>query len=393
MIKNNVSLIYSINNNSNIIINKIKNIINLYPNINILIIDYGSTDDSVFNIYQFIKEYSKYNIKFIIKKDLLNKTIKYALNFIDTDKTYIYNSNLNKLELFESENCIKNKYNCYDFVINILYNIVKNSLPDKKINHIALILDGNRRYSKELKLEKKYQHVYGLFKTIEIIEILKKKDIKYITLYAFSEENWKRSEQEINMIMSFLEILKNIYKSNKKNNKGLFKDIKLNILSTSLHRFDENTQNILNEIVELANNGINKYTVNLCLSYGGQQEINNACKKAILEYIDTNSINTNSIDNFDKNKFSINTNSINTLCIDTFSIDTLCIDKYLLTKDSPPLDIMVRFGKVKRISNFLLYQLAYAELFFIDKYLPEVDKYDIDYIINSYKLRDRRLGK
>jgi undecaprenyl diphosphate synthase len=368
MINNNISLLYPTNNNTDEIIKKIKNIINIYPNIKILIVDYGSTDDSIYNIYEFIKEYNNYNIKFIIKKNLLNKSIKYALNFINTDNTYIYNSTLNKLELFTPNTYIKNKYNCYDFVVNILYKILKNNLPDKKINHIALILDGNRRYSKELKLNNKNQHIYGLFKTIELIEILKEKDIKHITLYAFSEENWKRSEQEINMIMSFLEILKNIYKSNKKFNKGLFKHIKLNILSTSLHRFDKKTQNILNEIKELSNIGINKYTVNLCLSYGGQQEINNACKKAILEYIDTNSIDTN-------------------------SIDTLCIDKYLLTKDSPPLDIMVRFGKVQRISNFLLYQLAYAELFFIDKYLPEVDKYDIEYIINSYKLRDRRLGK
>jgi tritrans,polycis-undecaprenyl-diphosphate synthase [geranylgeranyl-diphosphate specific] len=359
----NITLVYPINNNAENVINKIKKIINVYPNINIIIVDYGSTDDSIYNIYEFIKEYNMYNIKFIIKKDLKNSSIKYALNFINKDNTYIYNNILNKLELFDSKSTLKNQYNCYDFVINILYKLFLNNLPDIKINHIALILDGNRRYSKELNLNKKYQHIYGLFKTIELIEILKNKNIEYITLYAFSEENWKRGNDEITIIMSFLEILKNIYKSNKKFNKGLFKDIKLNILSTSFHRFDKETQSVLNEINNISNTETNKYTVNLFLSYGGQQEINNACKKAILDNPDLN------------------------------DLDNFSINKYLLTKDFPPLDIMVRFGKVQRISNFLLYQLAYTELFFIDKYLPQIDKYDIEYIINSYKLRDRRLGK
>jgi tritrans,polycis-undecaprenyl-diphosphate synthase [geranylgeranyl-diphosphate specific] len=361
---NNISLLYPILNNSCNVINNIKKIINIYPNINILIIDYGSTDESINDIYNLIKNNNYNNIKVIIKKNLINNTINYALNFINTNTIYIYNNELNKLELYNDKKIKKQNKNILHFVLNVLHKLIKIILPNKKINHIALILDGNRRYSKELGLNKKYQHIYGLFKTIELIEILKNKNIKNITLYAFSEENWKRDKQEILMIMSFLEILKNIYKNNKKLNNGLFKDIKLNILTTSLHKFNKKTINILNEINKISNLGKNNFNVNLCLSYGGQQEINNACKKALIDYKNNN-----------------------------LDIDNLDISKYLLTNNLPPLDILIRFGKVKRVSNFLLYQLAYSELFFIDKYLPQVDKYDIDYIINSYNLRERRLGR
>lgn len=364
-----LTIIYPLYNNSNEIINNIKknqyklNLLeyDLY-NCDIILIDYGSTDDSIKNIYNFINDninsYTDYinNYKFLIKKTTYDKAINYCLNYTNNKIILLFNNDTLKLKLF------KPKYNYR--LCNFFTLVFNKVLLNNKIKHIALILDGNRRYSKNLELNKYNQHKYGFFKTLEIIEIIKKLNINHITLYAFSEENWKRDEYEIKSILGFLKLIERLYEMNKKINIGLFHNVKINILFTDKSKFNKDILDCIDNITNISNIGYNEFIVNICVSYGGQQEIKNAFINMYNDIINNN-IDINNID----------------------------INNYLLTKESPNLDLMVRFGKVNRISNFLLYQVAYSEIHFIDKNLPEVDIYDVNHIIYRFMSSDRRYGK
>jgi undecaprenyl diphosphate synthase len=404
MKNNKISFICPISKKNNLLDQINKYIIkkNYIGEIIFIIFDYKNID--IIEIDNFIYNNHNNNINFNIiwyKSTYMNSII-YALNSVLYDDISIINTtNINKIKILTKEkirkiynkknNFLSSSVTKYDiFLLIIIYIIIKfiniivefkfiiilllfiknkihlkwnnninrnNIIYEKhKINHIALILDGNRRYSKNNKINKEFQHYIGFYKMYEILNVIKNVGIKFITIYAFSEENWKRDENEIKIIMSFIDKINISYKLHKKNKNGIFHDMEINILSTNKDKFNKETIRSIDSIHNIKKMGTNKFTLNICLNYGGRQEINNALIKM-------------------KNN---NKNNIN---------------EFLLTKNCPDLDVMVRFGKVKRISNFLLYQLAYTEIFFVNKYFPEVVPHDIYNIIEEFNLRKRNFGK
>jgi len=221
-----------------------------------------------------------------------------------------------------------------------------------KINHVAIIMDGNGRWGKKKRKPRNFGHLNG----VKIIERLVKDSIKIkipiLTFYAFSTENWKRPKSEINFLFKlinyyFVKEIDRIVKNNIKINiigsiKNLPKKIK-NHLQTCMHR----TRNC------------KKILVNLAINYGSKDEIINAIKK------------------LKRKKKSI-------------SVKNLV--KYLYTSNLPDPDLLIRTGGKKRLSNFLLWQLAYSELYFIDKLWPDFSIADYHKIIKQFKKVKRNFG-
>ena len=220
------------------------------------------------------------------------------------------------------------------------------------LNHVAIIMDGNGRGGLKYKGSRNEGHRAGL-KTIEIIikEAIKH-NIKFLTLYAFSTENWKRPKNEIVFLFKLLEtfLQDKLQDLNKQN-------IKLKIIGT--RNFSSKINNLIN-ISEKKTLKNNKLQINLALNYGSKTEIINAIKS------------------ISKNKEKINENNLT---------------KYLLTKKIPDPDILIRTGNTKRLSNFLLWQIAYTEIFFEKKLWPAFNKNDFEKIIKNYKKIKRNFGK
>jgi len=219
------------------------------------------------------------------------------------------------------------------------------------LNHVAIIMDGNGRWGIKQKKNRNFGHQKGL-KTVEIIikESLKKK-IKFLTLFAFSTENWKRPNKEINFLFSILEkfLKSKIEEFNKEN-------IKLKILGEI--KFNPKLDKLLNLSEKLTSNN-NKLQVNLALNYGSKQELIRAFKI------------------INKKKIIINETNI---------------AKNLYTKNIPDPDILIRTGNTRRISNFLLWQIAYTEIFFEKKLWPEFNIIDFNKIISKFKKIKRNYG-
>ena len=220
------------------------------------------------------------------------------------------------------------------------------------IKHVAIIMDGNGRWGIKHKKSRNLGHKEGL-KTVEkIIKATIKNKIKYLTLYAFSTENWKRPKKEINFLFNLLEnfLLNKISDLNKQN-------IKLKIIGI------KNFSKKLNDLLiysEKKTSKNNKLQINLALNYGSKIELIEAFKKLI------------------KKKENINEKNIN---------------KYLHTKDVPDPDILIRTGNTNRLSNFLLWQLSYAEIFFVKKLWPDFNKKDFNKILDEFKKIKRNYGK
>ena len=219
------------------------------------------------------------------------------------------------------------------------------------INHVAIIMDGNGRWGLKHKNSRNAGHKAGLNTIENIIKETIKLKIKYLTLYAFSTENWKRPKSEISYLFNLLENFLNnkIIDLHKQN-------IKLKIVG--IKKFSKKLNNllILSEKKTLHNN---KLQINLALNYGSKFELINAFK------------------NLNKNKDKINEKNLT---------------KYLLTKNIPDPDLLIRTGNTKRLSNFLLWQLAYAEIFFEKKLWPSFDETDYKKIINKFKTIRRNFG-
>jgi len=220
------------------------------------------------------------------------------------------------------------------------------------IKHVAIIMDGNGRWGVQNKGSRNLGHRAGL-DTIElIIEETIKQKISYLTLYTFSTENWKRPQKEISYLFSLLEnfLLTKIEKLQK--NKIRLKIIgNKKKLSTRLKKLliESEKKTSLNS----------KLQINLALNYGSKEELLNAIK------------------NINKKKQIINAKNI---------------DKNLYTKDIPNPDILIRTGNTKRLSNFLLWQIAYTEIFFEKKLWPDFKKNDYKKIINNFKNIKRNFG-
>ena len=219
------------------------------------------------------------------------------------------------------------------------------------LNHVAIIMDGNGRWGVKYKNSRNAGHKAGL-KTVEkIIKQSIKNKIKYLTLYAFSTENWKRPKNEINYLFNLLEnfLLNKIEDIHKQN-------VKLKIIGKM------NFSKKLNQLLKLSEAKTSKNTklqINLALNYGSKIELIDAFKKLI------------------KKKENINEKNIN---------------KYLHTKDIPDPDILIRTGNTKRLSNFLLWQIAYTEIFFEKKLWPEFNENDYTRIIKKFKKIKRNFG-
>ena len=223
-----------------------------------------------------------------------------------------------------------------------------------ELNHVAIIMDGNGRWGLKKKNSRNYGHLKGL-KTVEsIIKSSVDKKIPFLTLYTFSTDNWKRPESEINFLFDL------IRKALKKNLKKITKQgIKINIIGRKKNLPKDIIKTIkLIEARTYNNKGI---VLNIALNYGSKEEIINAFKNLVVE----------------KNK------EIN---IENF-------EKKLYTKHIPNPDILIRTGGAKRLSNFLLWQLAYTEIFFIDKLWPEFNQNDFNKIINKFHRIKRNFGK
>ena len=219
-------------------------------------------------------------------------------------------------------------------------------------NHIAVIMDGNGRWGLKYKNSRNAGHKAGL-KTVEkIINESIKKEIKYLTLYAFSTENWKRPKNEVNYLFSLLEnFLKNrIEELNKQK-------IKLKIIG--IKKFSKKLNRLL-KYSEKKTSTNSRLQINLALNYGSKSELIGAFKK------------------IKASKSQISKENI---------------DRNLQTKNIPDPDLLIRTGNTKRLSNFLLWQLAYAEIFFEKKLWPAFNEKDYNRIIKEYRNIKRNFGK
>ena len=222
-----------------------------------------------------------------------------------------------------------------------------------KLNHVAIIMDGNGRWGLKKKASRNYGHLKGI-KTVETIikESIKNK-ISFLTLYTFSTENWGRPKNEINFLFDL------IRKSLKKKFRKIIRQgIKITVIGSNkgLPRDIIKTVNF----IEKKTYRNEKITLNLALNYGSKEEIVSACKKLIKE-----------------KKKSININDF---------------EKKLYTNKLPDPDILIRTGGTKRLSNFLLWQSAYTEIFFVDKLWPDFNEKDYNKIINNFYNIKRNFG-
>ena len=219
------------------------------------------------------------------------------------------------------------------------------------LNHVAIIMDGNGRWGLKNKNSRNEGHKKGLDTVEKIIKESSKQKIKYLTLFAFSTENWKRPKKEITYLFNLLEnfLINKIEDLNKQN-------IKLKIIGI------KNFSKKLNSLLNLSEKKTFKNTriqVNLALNYGSKLELLNAFKK------------------LKKNNERINEKNLK---------------KYLQTQNIPDPEILIRTGNTKRLSNFLLWQIAYTEIFFEKKLWPDFNEKDYIKIINSYKKIKRTFG-
>ena len=220
------------------------------------------------------------------------------------------------------------------------------------LNHVAIIMDGNGRWGLKHKNSRNEGHRAGLNTVEKIIKETINQKIKYLTLYAFSTENWNRPKKEINYLFNLLENflskkIENIHKQN----------IKLNIIGVK--NFSKKLNRLLNSSEKKTSKN-SKLQINLALNYGSKFEIINAFKK------------------MNKNKVKINEKNLT---------------KYLQTKNIPDPEILIRTGNTKRLSNFLLWQIAYTEIFFEKKLWPDFNEKNYFDIIKQYKKIKRNFGK
>ncbi len=238
----------------------------------------------------------------------------------------------------------------------LLEQIDKNKLPQ----HLAIIMDGNGRWAKAKGLFRSMGHESGTKAVREITEACAEINIPYLTLYAFSTENWNRPKLEVELLMRLLvSSLKKEIKTLNKNN------IKLNAIG-NLEALPRKAHKELLDVIDKTK-GNTRMTLTLALSYGAREEIIKTVKEIS-----------------DKVKKGL---------ISPQNIDETIITNHLYTRDLPDVDLLIRTSGEQRISNFLLWQIAYAELYFTDILWPDYTKKDLFEAILNYQNRERRFGK
>ncbi|MDI6641676.1 MAG: isoprenyl transferase [Elusimicrobiota bacterium] len=227
--------------------------------------------------------------------------------------------------------------------------IDKSKLP----KHIAIIMDGNGRWAKKRNLPRVFGHRAGIKSVRNVIESAREIGVKYISLYAFSTENWQRPKSEIKTLYQLL------YQYIRKERENLKKhDIRI-VVSGDISMLPKKVQKALNDLCKYTKS-CSSLCVNLCLNYGARQEIVRAVNKILEEKI--------------------------------HSIDEKTFANYLYTKDMPDPDLLIRTSGELRISNFLLYQIAYTELYFTNVLWPDFSKKEFYKAIIHYQNRERRFG-
>ena len=222
-------------------------------------------------------------------------------------------------------------------------------------NHLAIILDGNGRWAKEKGMSRSKGHEEGFKNLKRLSKYILSKGIEVLSVYAFSTENFNRSTEEVDFLMNLFirgfKKEKNFF--NKENIKVVFSGRRENLRKDVLDAMDE-----LTELTKNNTNGI----LNICLNYGGHFEIIDACKKIIKDDVNPE------------------------------DIDEKLFNKYLY-QDLPPIDYLIRTSGEFRVSNFMLWQMSYAEFYFSNTYFPDFNEEEFDKAIVEYTKRDRRFGK
>ena len=226
--------------------------------------------------------------------------------------------------------------------------------------HLAIIMDGNGRWAKQQGMMRAFGHENGTKSVKSTVENCAKLGIENLTLYAFSTENWNRPKLEVNTLMKLL-----ISSLKKELETLIINNIKLSTIG-NLEKLPKSAQKELLEVIEKTKNNT-RMTLTLALSYGSREEIINAVKNIATKV---------------KN---------NIISID--SIDESILNKHLYTHNLPDVDLVIRTSGEHRISNFLLWQIAYAEFYFIDVLWPDFSEEHLYEAIISYQKRERRFGK
>lgn len=226
--------------------------------------------------------------------------------------------------------------------------------------HVAVVMDGNGRWANKRHLPRAAGHKAGVSSTREIVENCAKKGIEALTIFAFSSENWNRPESEVSSLMSLFvsTITAEVKKLHKKN-------VRVQFIGDRT-RFSEKLQSSINdsEVLTSDNSGLH---LNIAANYGGRWDIVNACRQ-IAENI--------------KNKD-----------VDVSDIDEQMFDSFVSLNELPAPDLFIRTGGEQRISNFLIWQLAYSELYFVDTLWPDFSAEDFEAALDWYAGRQRRFGK
>ena len=231
-----------------------------------------------------------------------------------------------------------------------------NDLP----NHLAIIMDGNGRWASDKGKKRIFGHRNGVKAVQKVVEEAAELKIKHLTLFAFSTENWKRPREEIGVLMKLLvSSLKSEFEKLLKNR------IKLNAIG-NIDQLPKIVQDELNYVINKTKNN-SKMTLTLALSYGGREEL---------------------VSTFIKLAFKVKNNIIS-----PEKIDQSIINEHLYTHNLPDVDLLIRTSGEKRISNFLLWQIAYAELYFSKALWPDFTKKHLHKALISYQKRERRFGK
>ena len=217
-----------------------------------------------------------------------------------------------------------------------------------KLNHVAFIMDGNGRWGKKRNKGRNFGHLKGVETVKKIVGDSIKLKIPVVTFYVFSSENWKRPKTEISYLFK---LIKNYF--SQEINNVVQQGIKINILG-DINKLSTDLKSVLKKSISLTKTN-KKIIVNLAINYGSKKEILNAVKKLK-------------------------------------KVNLLNFEKNLYTKNIPNPDILIRTGGHQRLSNFMLWQLAYAELFFLKKLWPDFNSRDLKKIINKYKKSKRNFG-
>ena len=223
---------------------------------------------------------------------------------------------------------------------------------EKIPNHLAIILDGNGRWAKKRGLPRTLGHRQGVETLVKIVRCCSDIGIKNLTVYAFSTENWNRPEQEVSYLMNLLEeYFKGLAKKLKNRN------IKLKVIGEK-SKLSEKIVKIINEVQEDTKNNTGMI-FNIAFNYGSKDEIINAMNRMITEKVEITKEN---------------------------------FDNYLYTNESGNVDLLIRTSGEQRISNFLLWQIAYAEFYFTDVHWPDFKEKELEKALEVYQSRDRRFG-